>query len=77
LTWADNSTNEESFVVERKTGQAGTYRYLATLPPNTTTYVDMSVEEGVTYCYRVRAMNVASSSGYTNEGCALPKTPTP
>jgi len=77
LTWADNSTNEESFVVERKTGQAGTYQHLATLPPNTTTYVDLSVEEGVTYCYRVRAVNAARSSGYTNEGCALPKTPTP
>lgn len=77
LTWADNSTNEESFVVERKTGQAGTYQHVATLPPNTTTYVDMSVEEGVTYCYRVRAVNAAGRSGYTNEGCALPKTPTP
>ena len=62
LTWADNSTNEESFIVERKTGQAGTYRHLATLPPNTTTYVDMSVEEGVTYCYRVRAVNAARTA---------------
>jgi hypothetical protein len=76
LTWADNSTNEESFVVERKTGQAGTYQHLATLPPNTTTYVDMAVEEGVTYCYRVKAFNASGDSGYTNEACAMPSPST-
>jgi hypothetical protein len=72
LRWKDDSTNEGGFVVERKIGQTGTYLLLVTLPPNTTTYVDTAVQSGVTYCYRVKAFNASGSSGYTNEGCAMP-----
>jgi hypothetical protein len=72
LSWADNSTNENGFIVERKIGQAGTYVLLVTLPPNTTSYVDTSAQDGVTYCYHVKAFNASGDSGYTNEQCAAP-----
>jgi hypothetical protein len=70
LTWQDNSTNESNFGVERKTGTSGTYAQIALVSANTTSYVDTSVNHGVTYCYRVDATNSVGTSAYTNEVCA-------
>jgi Chitobiase/beta-hexosaminidase C-terminal domain/Family of unknown function (DUF6298)/Putative collagen-binding domain of a collagenase len=70
LAWQDNSTNESYFGVERKTGTGGTYAQIALVAANTTSYVDTSVTHGVTYCYRVDAINGAGASAYTNEACA-------
>lgn len=70
LTWQDNSTNESNFGVERKTGTNGTYAQIALVAANTTSYVDTSVTHGVTYCYRVDAINSAGASAYTNDACA-------
>ena len=69
LTWQDNSTNESNFGIERKTGTSGTYAQVALVSANTTSYVDTSVTHGVTYCYRVDAVNSAGASSYTNEAC--------
>jgi len=77
LTWADNSTNEDGFSVERKIGETGTYLHLVTLPPNTTTYVDTFVQEDVIYCYRVRAFKASISSDAIDEACAMPKPSNP
>ena len=73
LTWADNSTEEDGYLVERKVGQADPYLPIATLPPNTVTYADTSVEVGVTYCYRVRAFRASSYSNPSSEACAVAK----
>jgi hypothetical protein len=70
LTWQDNSTNESNFGVQRKTGTSGTYAQIALVAANTTSYVDTSVTNGVTYCYRVDALNTAGASAYSNEVCA-------
>ncbi len=75
LTWADNSSGEDGFLVERKVGQAGTYVPLATLGPNTVAYEDTSVQIGVTYCYRVKAFTASSYSSPSNEACATPSPP--
>ncbi len=69
LTWKDNSTNESNFGVERKTGTIGTYSQIALVSADTTSYVDTSVTRGVTYCYRVDALNIAGTSAYTSEVC--------
>jgi hypothetical protein len=79
LNWADNSNNEDGFQIERKAGQTGSYGLLVTLPANSTTYADATVQAGVTYCYRVAAFNSSGQSEYTNEVCAMPSaasTPT-
>ena len=57
LNWADNSSNESGFRIERKTGSNGTYAQIATVAVNVRSYVDSSVTAGTTYCYRVRAYN--------------------
>jgi len=56
LTWQDNSTNEDNFGIERKTGTSGTCVQIALAPANARSYPDSNVNRGVTYCYRVDAL---------------------
>jgi hypothetical protein len=85
LTWTDNATNEDGYKVERASGSCtptpGTFAEIAgALPPNTVTYVDAGLGNGVTFCYRVRAYNAAGNSGYSNLAggttVAVPGAPT-
>ena len=65
LTWADNSSNETGFKIERKTGTNGTYTQIKTVSANVTSYSDTGLTEGTTYYYRVIATNSAGDSAYT------------
>ena len=69
LSWNDNSTNEGGFRIERRIGTSGTYQQLANVAANTTTYTDLNLASGATYCYRVLAFNSAGNSPYSNEDC--------
>ena len=88
LTWYDNSTNEEKFVIERKLGEAGTWGAItpdktSSAPPNdttiipavpATTYTNGSLTANNYYYYRLRAWNSADTySDYSNEARALTK----
>lgn len=64
LTWTDVATNEEGYTVERWVG-AGPWTPVASLPADTTTYVDSGLTQGTTYNYRLRAFNAAGTSAYT------------
>lgn len=65
LTWVDNSTTEESFVVERSTDGLQ-FAQITVLPANTTEYVDPGRDPGQTYFYRVKARNQGGDSAYSN-----------
>jgi hypothetical protein len=80
VSWADNSANESNFIIERcdqvslaskgeKTAGSciGGWRSIATVGANTTTYVDNTAAANHTYLYRIKAINSAGSSGYTQE----------
>lgn len=67
LTWVDNSTNETSFRIERKTGLSGTYSEIASVSANINKYEDTTVSADNTYFYRVRARNATGDSVYCNE----------
>ena len=69
LIWQDNSNNENDFAIERKTGTNGAYSQIASVAANVTSYMDNGVTRGVTYCYRVQAINNTGASAYTNEAC--------
>lgn len=56
LTWTDTSDNEEHFMIMRKP-QGGTYDDVDMVAFNTTQYHDSSVTAGMTYVYKVVAMN--------------------
>jgi hypothetical protein len=78
LYWKDNSVNETGFVIERK-ASGGSYKQLANLDADQTQYTDSTAESGITYCYRVKAVNGSLSSGYTNEAIesyySIPEVP--
>jgi List-Bact-rpt repeat protein len=69
LTWTDNSTNEDGFKIKRKAGTNGTYTRVATVGANVTSYTDLDLAAGTTYCYKVLAFNSAAKSAPSNEAC--------
>ena len=68
LSWSDNSINEDGFLVERRAATGG-FAQIGAVGPNVVTFLDAGVVSGEQYCYRVRAINAAGPSGYTNEVC--------
>lgn len=70
LAWTDNSDDESSFKIERKTGATGTYAQLATVSANVTNYTDTGLSEATTYYYRMGATNSAGNSPYSSEANA-------
>src|SRR4029453_11244188 len=70
LTWTVNSTNEQVFSIERR-DEVGSYAAVAALGAGESSYLDVTLDAGKAYCYRVRAFNAAGASPYTNEACGL------
>lgn len=73
LHWNDNSSNESKFNVERKV-QGGSYEPLAEMGPNNTDTADIGLTTGTKYYYRVKAVNLAGDSAYSNEASATPES---
>ena len=65
LFWADNSADETGFVIERATDGVS-FSLLTTVGADTTSYVDTAVAGGITYTYRVAAVNDNGTSAYSN-----------
>ncbi|MHB0857657.1 MAG: fibronectin type III domain-containing protein [Anaerolineae bacterium] len=78
LTWADNSANETSFILERANDPGFTSGLtVVALAPNTVSYVDNTIKNNMTYYYRVVARNVVGdtwdySDPNLNEGASFP-----
>jgi len=73
LTWQDNSSNEDSFVIERckpvgrgKNKTCNFLQFQSAVGANVTSYRDDSVESGTQYRYRVKARNSNGDSPYSN-----------
>ena len=77
LTWQDNSTNENYFVLERMV-DAGEFIVLDDeIPADEESYPDGLVTPGHTYTYRVLATNNDGDSAYSNEASQyVPVEPT-
>lgn len=72
LSWRSNATDATGFKIERKTGAAGAWSQVGTVPSNTTTYSSAGLSPATSYVYRVRAYNVGGDSPYSNEASAAP-----
>ncbi len=70
LSWADNSSNEFGFRVERSSDNGGTFSLVATVFTNGITFQDYNLNPQTTYVYRVRASNSAGDSAFTANAAA-------
>ena len=75
LTWADNSTNEASFVLMQSSTSGGIFNKLITIPANTTSYTDVGLGSSATYYYKIQATNAGGNSSWSNEASAKTNTP--
>jgi hypothetical protein len=66
LSWLDNSVSESVYEVERSIN-GSSFTNLATLPANTTNFVDAEVSPGYVYHYRVRGRSIVADSEYSTE----------
>ena len=66
LTWQDNSSNEENFIVERRRNSQG-FTQIADLSPGSQGYTDSGLTPENTYTYRVLARNSYGDSAWSNE----------
>jgi uncharacterized protein len=71
LTWQDVAVNETSYEVERST-LGGSFSTVASLPPNSSSFVSGGLDEGVPYTFRVRAVNPTGASPYSNTATSFP-----
>ena len=69
LTWTDNASNESGYIVQRATG-SGTFKQIAALGADATTFSDTTAIANKTFKYRVRAFNDGGNSAYSNTGSA-------
>lgn len=65
LSWQDNSTAEQQFVIERKK-DSGSFVNIGTVAAKNITYTDATIEADHTYAYRVLASNTMGLSAYSN-----------
>jgi uncharacterized protein len=66
LNWNDNSSNEEGFRIERRTG-AGSWAQVKTVAPEAIKWLDETVMPTTVYSYRVKAYNAGGESAWSNE----------
>ena len=69
LAWKDTSFNETKVLVERKLSLSTRWSQIATLPANTSAYIDPALIPD-TYCYRVTASNSLHASPPSQVSCA-------
>jgi PKD repeat protein len=65
LTWADRSDDEQNFVVERS-GDGQNWSAIATVGANVQAYASTGLPADTTFHYRVKAVNAAGPSDYSN-----------
>src|SRR6185436_11417336 len=66
LTWVDASNDETGFELERGAAASGPFAKIASSVANATSYGDVGLMPGTAYFYRVRAINAAGASAYSN-----------
>jgi len=69
LTWADTSSNESGFKIERSTATAP-WAQIGTTAANVASFSSTGLAASTTYSYRVRATSTAGDSGYSNTASA-------
>jgi probable HAF family extracellular repeat protein len=69
VSWIDHSDNESGFSLERRPA-GGAFTIVATPGKNVLSFIDATVLGGTTYDYRIKAVNPAGTSAYSNSASA-------
>ena len=69
LAWTDNSSDETGFTIERS-ANGSTWSFLASVAVNVTSYTNGGLSPNSTWFYRVRAVNGAAISAWSNTASA-------
>jgi subtilisin family serine protease len=78
LAWADNSTDETGFKIERCTGSGCVdFAQIASVSANVTSYSNTGLQSSTPFSYRVRANNTGGDSPYSNTAEATTPAPPP
>lgn len=73
LSWTDHAVGETAYVVERSPAGQGNWTPLATtLPADSTSYQDGTVEHSSSHDYRVRASGTTGLSNYSTATVVIP-----
>lgn len=70
LTWTDNSSDETGFELERSLDGSTGWTQIATPAANAVSATDTGLSPGTEYFYRIRAVNGAGNSAYSNTDSA-------
>ncbi len=74
LSWADNSSDESGFKIERSPNGSSGWTQIDTVGYNVETYSNTGLVCGTIYYYRVRAYNANGDSSYSNVANATTQT---
>ncbi|MEJ2055421.1 MAG: fibronectin type III domain-containing protein, partial [Calditrichaceae bacterium] len=77
LNWQDNSLFEEGFILERRSGVAGSWEDIASLNADQVSYIDATVISNREYAYRVKAYTENIESAYSNQVIGKVDFPSP
>ena len=75
LAWADNSSDEDGFVIQRYDGNG--WATLDTIDPNSTSFSDTTAQAGTVYFYAVRAASASNGDSPYAGSTALTPLATP
>ncbi|WKN45339.1 fibronectin type III domain-containing protein [Tunicatimonas pelagia] len=70
LTWKDQSDNERGFAIERRPEGSGAFQRIFTTRVNEEAFLDTTLVSGVTYQYRIQAVNGDWVSNYSDTTAA-------
>jgi hypothetical protein len=70
LTWTDNASNEDRYIIARSTSSAGPFGDVMILAANSTSFTDWNLAQSTTYYYKVRAANAGGSSAESSQASA-------
>ncbi len=62
VNWSDNNTTETGVEIFRSTVSGSGYRYIATVPANSTEFVNVGLAGSTNYYYKIRAVNEVGAS---------------
>jgi len=71
LSWVDNANNEDGFIVERSTDGVSGWTQIASLPSDSVSFSDSTVNQCEHWFYRVNAFNSSGSSDWSAKFSAV------